>query len=211
MGSMLVTAVVAAVASGIGPMLLAGQPDSERAAMYLWLMIVGTLGSWAVLVPAKFVEGKLEDQVPMRITLLGLGALVGAAAWALGNALLLKPASFGQPMDAHQGLISQEWLSLPGTVAGGNPSLLVYTTYFAFLFLLPRWWRQAEFTRDSRFSVWWLTVSMFWAWVIHLFWWFPQPTGMMVAGVMTAATQLASPWMPPSRRRALTEVADQTV
>jgi hypothetical protein len=211
LGSMIVAAIVAAVAAGIGPMMLAAQADSERAAMYLWLVVVGTLGSWAILVPTKFAEGKLEDQVPMRVTLLGLGALVGVVAWTLGDVLLLQPASFDEPMDAHNGLISQEWLRLPRVGEGINPSLLVYMTYFAFLFLLPRWWRQAEFTRDNRLSLWWLSVSMFWAWVIHLFWWFPQPTGIMAAGVIAAATQMSSPWMPPSRRRELNEIAEQTV
>ena len=55
------------------------------------------------------------------------------------------------------------------------------------------------------------SVCVFWAWVLHLFWWFPQPTGMMAAGVIATATQLASPWMPPSRRRALSEMSEQTV
>jgi hypothetical protein len=211
LGSMIVAAIVALVAAGIGPMILGAQPDSERAAMYLWLVAIGTLGSWAVLIPTKFAEGKLEDQVPMRVTLLGLGALVGVAAWSLGEILLLKPASFSEPIDASGGLVSQQWLNLPETGRGANPSLVVYMTYFAFLFLLPRWWRQAEFTRDNRLSLWWLSVSMFWAWVIHLFWWFPQPTGIMAAGVMAAATQLSSPWMPPSRRRELSEFVEQTV
>jgi hypothetical protein len=84
-----------------------------------------------------------------------------------------------------------------------NPSLPVYIAYFAFLFLLPRWWRQTEFTRDRRMSLWWITVCVGWAWLLHIFWWFPQPTGMLAAGVIAMATQLASPWMPPSRRRAL--------
>jgi hypothetical protein len=49
------------------------------------------------------------------------------------------------------------------------------------------------------------------AWVLHFFWWFPQPTGMMAAGVIALSTQLASPWMPPSRRRALSEQIDHAV
>jgi hypothetical protein len=211
LGSMLVASIVAAVAAGIGPMMLGAQPDSERAAMYLWLVAIGTLGSWAILIPTKFAEGKLEDQVPMRVTLLGLGAVVGIAAWWMGEVLLLKHADFDEPMDVGGGLISQEWLNQPGTGGGINPSLVVYMTYFAFLFLLPRWWRQAEFTRDNRLSLWWLSVSMFWAWIIHLFWWFPQPTGIMAAGVIAAATQLSSPWMPPSRRRELSEFVERTV
>lgn len=204
-GSMILAALVSALAALIGPVMLGSQSASERTAMHLWLMAVGTLGSWAVLVPAKLAEGKLEDHVPMRVTLMGLGGLVGVAAWALAETLLMTPASFGESMDLRDGLISQEWLRMPMPTAEAGPPLAVYTTYFAVLFLLPRWWRQAECTRDSRLSVWWLVVSIFWAWVIHLFWWFPQPTGVMAAAVIAVAIQLASPWMPPSRRRALSE------
>ena len=59
-------------------------------ATYVWLTIVGTLGSWAILVPSKFVEGKLEDQVPMRITLMLLGALLGLVAWGIADGLMLN-------------------------------------------------------------------------------------------------------------------------
>ena len=68
--------------------------------MYLWLATIGTLGSWAILVPAKFTEGKLEDQVPMRVTLLAAGATVGVAAWLLGDSLLLKSPGWDDPIDA---------------------------------------------------------------------------------------------------------------
>jgi Protein kinase domain len=211
LGSMLVAAIVSAVAAGIGPLVLGSQPDSERAAMYLWLASVGTLGSWAILVPSKFAEGKLEDQVPMRVSLLASGALVGFAAWFLGDMLLLKSPGWRDPIDAGQGLISQELLDWPRPNEVTSASLGVYVAYFAFLFLLPRWWRQAEYTRGSRISVWWIIVSVFWAWVLHLFWWFPQPAGMMAAAVVATATQLSSAWMPPSRRRVLSDFADQTV
>ena len=207
-GSMILAAMIAAVAACIGPMLLGAQPPSERLAMHLWLMTIGTLGSWAILVPTKFAEGRLEDHVPMRVTLLALGALVGLAGWWLGDMLLIKSPGWSEPIDANLGLVSHELLEWPRNDAGMNPSLPIYMSYFAFLFLLPRWWRQAEFTRDARISVWWLFVSVFWAWVVHLFWWFPQPTGMMAAIVVATATQLSSPWMPPSRRRALAEQID---
>ena len=208
-GSMILAAMIAAVAACIGPMLLGSQPDSERLAMHLWLMTIGTLGSWAILVPTKFAEGKLEDHVPMRVTLLAMGAVVGLAAWLVGDMLLLKSPGWGEPIDARQGLLSHELLDWPRVSEGMNPSLPVYMTYFAFLFLLPRWWRQAEYTRDHRLSAWWMVVSVFWAWALHLFWWFPQPTGMMVAAVIALSTQLSSPWMPPSRRRELSEIAEQ--
>jgi hypothetical protein len=209
LGSMLLAAMFAAVAACIGPMLLGARFHSEQMAMHLWLTMIGTLGSWAILVPAKFTEGKLEDQVPLRVTLFATGAAVGVAAWLLGESLLLKSPGWHSPIDAGRGLVSQELLDWPVTNESLNPSLAVYVAYFGFLFLLPRWWRQAESTRTARISLWWVLVSVFWAWVLHLFWWFPQPTGMMAAGVIATATQLSSPWMPPSRRRQLSEMTEQ--
>jgi hypothetical protein len=81
--------------------------------------------------------------------------------------------------------------------------MAAYVAYFAFVFVLMRWWRQAEFTRESRLSLWRVVVAVCCAWLVHLFWWFPQPAGMMVAGVIAFTTQLSSPWLPPSQRRAL--------
>jgi hypothetical protein len=93
----------------------------------------------------------------------------------------------------------------------GNPSFAAYVTFFAFLFLIVRWWRRAEFTRSARLSLWAVAGCVFAAWLVHLFWWFPQPAGMIVAGTMALAIQMASPWMPPSRRRALAEEIEQGV
>jgi hypothetical protein len=202
-GSMFLAAVFAMLAACVAPLLLANQPESERLAIYAWLAVVGTLGSWAVIVPAKFTEGKLEDQVPMRLTLLALGTVVGLFAWGVGDVLLLQSPGWHEPIDVGRGLLSHEMLRWPGSTETGNPPLPIYLAYFAFLFLVPRWWRQAEFTRESRLSLWSVIVMVGWAWLLHIFWHFPQPLGMMLAGVIGISTQLASPWMPPSRRRAL--------
>jgi hypothetical protein len=210
-GSMLLAAVFAILASCAVPLLLANQPGSEQAATFLWLALAGTLGSWAILIPTKFIEGKLEDQIPMRITLLTLGAIVGLISWGIGEALMLKTPGWNEPVDVVHGLISQEMLGWPkSNGVAPNPGLAVYIAYFSFLFLLPRWWRQAEYTRTARLSLWTVIVCISCAWLLHVFWWFPQPNGMLLAGVIAVSTQLASPWMPPSRRRALGEYVEQT-
>jgi hypothetical protein len=210
-GSMILAALFAAVAASIAPVMLGNHGMSDRLPLHIWLALVGTLGSWSILVPAKFAEGKLEDQVPMRITLLGFGALVGLAAWFLSNTLLIHVPSWGDPVDVGRGLISQEMLGWDKPQHDVNPDAAIFMTYFAFLFLVPRWWRQGESTRNGRLSLWTVIVCVFWAWLLHFFWWFPQPTGMMVAAVIAISTQLASPWMPPSRRRALSGDFEQTV
>jgi len=88
---------------------------------------------------------------------------------------------------------------------GNNVSAAVYVAYFAFLFLIPRWWRQTEYTRSSRLSLWSAITCAGWAWLLHIFWWFPQPLGMMTAAVMALSIQLSSPWMPPSKRRTISD------
>jgi hypothetical protein len=162
-------------------------------------------------VPTKFSEGKIEDQGPIRVLLLMLGGLVGGVAWLLADTLIVQIPAAGEPIGANWGLISNEMLRWNAPQVGTNPSLAMFVTYFAFLFVLLRWWRQAEFTRNQRLSLWSVVVCVFWAWLLQFFWAFPQPAGMMVAGVTAFATQLASPWLPPSRRRALSGEAAQTV
>jgi len=208
-GAMLLSAIVVTVAALVAPVLGMG-----GLATYLWLAIVGTLGTWAVLIPAKFVEGRLEDQVPMRLAMLLLGGLIGLAAFGIDQSLLVSLPRVEEPFDAGQGLFSHNafrWERPDRNGGEFHPTLSMYVTFFACLFVLPRWWRQAEFTRSVRLSVWWVLSSVFVAWFVHLFWWFPQPAGFLVAGMMAIAIQLASPWMPPSRRRALAEEIEQGV
>jgi hypothetical protein len=211
LGSMLLAALFAWIAASAVPMLSNGQSSSEVGAMYLWIATVSTLGCWAILIPSKFVEGKLEDQVPMRITLMLLGALLGLVAWGIADALMLKTAGWPEPIDVGRGLVSHEMLGWTKGETGANPPAAVYVAYFAFLFVLPRWWRQTEYTRATRMSLWCVIACVFAAWLLHIFWWFPQPQGMITAAVIALATQLASPWMPPSQRRAITESAEQAV
>jgi hypothetical protein len=213
LGSMLAAALFASLAALVAPMLLGIAANSNGMAIYLWLALVGTLGSWAVLVPTKFTEGRVEDQVPIRMLMLVLGGLVGAVAWSLADALIVQVPAAGEPIGigADQSLISHHMLGWSGPQGGAIPSLAMFVTYFAFLFVLLRWWRQAEFTRSQRLSIWSVVVCVFWAWLLQFFWAFPQPAGMLVAGVTAFATQLASPWLPPSRRRALSEDIEQVV
>jgi hypothetical protein len=211
LGSMLLASVFAAIASSALPLISSSQPTSEVMANYVWLTIVATLGSWAILVPSKFVEGKLEDHVPMRITLLLLGALLGLIAWGVAEGLMIHPTTWREPISVGSGLISHEMLGWAKFSNGLNPTAAIYVSYFAFLLLLPRWWRQTEYTRSTRMSLWTVICCVFIAWLLQFFWWFPQPMGMIAAAIISLATQLASPWMPPSQRRAISEAAEQAV
>ena len=209
-GGMLVAAVVAAIASLL--VFLIPTP-SMQLELYVWVTLVAILACWAIMIPAKLAEGKIEDQAPLRFIQLVLGVLLGVAAWGLAEGLMLSlpigemgPPSPGESVmgevlgwDAYGN--RQAWRS------GTAPlPIQICVAYFAFLFVIIRWWRQAEFMRTSRLSLWAIFACGLTAYVLHFFCWFPQPLGFLVAGIVALTVQLSSPWMPPSRRRTLSEV-----
>ncbi|HVT30113.1 MAG TPA: serine/threonine-protein kinase, partial [Lacipirellulaceae bacterium] len=166
-GSMLLATVVCWIAASAVPLLSNNTSPSELTATYFWIAAVSTLGSWVILVPSKFVEGKLEDHTPMRITLMLSGALVGLVAWAIAAALFMKMPVGHEPVNVDRGLLSHELLGWARPTGDTNPHVAVYISYFAFLFLLPRWWRQTEYTRATRMSLWYVISCAFVAWLVH--------------------------------------------
>ncbi len=83
----------------------------------------------------------------------------------------------------------------------------MYAAYFAFVFVLLRWWRHAEWTRSSHVSLWAVAWCGFIGWGVSWFWWFPQPLGLLLAAVIAFTVQLSSPWLSPSRRKELAQAA----
>ncbi len=214
-GSMLTAAVIASVLALLASFFVGGRFDLT---MTLWIALVSMLGSWAIMIPAKFTEGWLEDQAPRRFTQLVLGGLVGVAAWALAGMLLLDmPLSQQWGVGPGGGLLNDmlDWkqgqvLGGKWDLSGGNAlTLPVYAAYFGLLFLSLQWWRQAEFLRTVRVNLW----SVFWcalfAWGLQFLWWFPQPLGLLLATSIAFTVQLSSPWLSASRRQELMDREEQ--
>ncbi len=212
-GSMLVAAVIASIASILASMLVSWQIDI---AVIIWMALVGTLGSWSIMIPAKIAEGRVEDQSPMRFAQLVLGAAVGAAAYGLAGALMLSiPVSsdLTNPpnlivIHSFRGLWSDPQLTTGFKSGAVQLPLPLFVAYFAFLFVLLKWWRMAEYVRASRVNLWGIAWSGFIAWGLHFFWWFPQPLGMLLAVVIAFTVQLSSPWLQTSRRQAVLDASD---
>jgi hypothetical protein len=202
------SALVALLISLFIPLLVDPRGQTEAMALQIWFMVIGTLGSWAILIPTKFAEGRIEDQVPLRGMLLLSGAVLGLAAWGLADMLTLEQPHWRDfSASPHDALVHSafDWRQQYESGQYSQPRLRDFVGYFALVYVLLRWWRQAEYTRHRRLSLWAVAVCLFWAYCLHLIWWFPQPTGILLAGVISIATQLASPWIPPSRRHQLTE------
>jgi hypothetical protein len=195
LGSLLLSAAVAAALCLVTSLLdrPAGSP-----AQFVWLGLVATASSWAILVPSKFWEGKRGEPMLRCFGLLCAGLGLGFGAWWLDQQLLVKlttnpdflPAAFFRP-------------------AAEDISWQVYLGYFGFLFAALRWWKLADPLRYTRFSLVSTCVCVFWAWLLNLLWPFPQPWGLMLAGIVAISVQLSSPWVdrsaPPAGLRPVQE------
>ena len=72
--------------------------------------------------------------------------------------------------------------------------------HFAVLLAGLRWWRVADPLRRTRFSLWATAVAVVAEWGLHQFLPIPQPWGMMSAGLLAVAVQVAAPWENPKQR-----------
>lgn len=200
-GGMFFASVVSAVAALVVCLIMAS-PFSWG--LFAWMTAVSSLGCWAIMIPTKLTEGHIEDQAPLRFIQLLTGAMVGVLAWAVADWLMLSQGTWNNMgIKSGQSLLSGTLGIKDGPV--GQLPLQIYAAYFAFLFVLVAWWEQAESTRVTRVSVWSIIWCGFLAWLLHFVWWFPQPLGMLVAAIMSFTLQFASPWLSPSRRRAIAE------
>jgi hypothetical protein len=208
-GSMLAAGLVAPVASLLACMVFAPELPFE---LVLWTATVGTVASWALMIPGQLAEARVEDHAPLRFIQLLLGATVGILAWAAAQSLYLEiPASRDFAPGPHDSIAWQFFGnrqdSLQQDYMGGAVKMppAMYAAYFAFFFVVLRWWRLSESTRSTRVSLWLTAWCGFIGWAMTFFWWFPQPMGLMLAAVIAFTVQLSSPWLSPSRRRELAQ------
>ncbi len=212
LASMLLAAVIAPTASLLVCLFTTSEFQGE---LYLWSAVVATLASWAIMIPAQLAEGRVEDQAPMRFIQLLVGALVGVMAFAVAEAMFLRLPTYDDMAPGPHDTLTAEMLGtrydspLTEAYRAGSVQLPLpmFAAYFAFTLAIVRWWKQGEWTRPSRVSLWTMAWSGAVAWMVALLWWFPQPVGALTAAVISFTVQLASPWLSPSRRKELAQAA----
>jgi len=181
-GAMLLAPVVV-LAAGLLAVLVGRVP--LPGSTYLWLMFVGTLGAWTVLVPAKCWEGRNGEPILRRFTLMILGLGLGAVAYGLKEWFFVNPQ-----FSSNRNLFSQ---IAPSGNLGGFDEVAAYAVYFGFLLLVPAWWKQADASRPGRVNVFAVAWVSAWAFILSQFWPFPQLAGVMIAATISIAVQIASP------------------
>jgi hypothetical protein len=192
LGSLLVAAGVAVAVAVVMSLLLRQRFQPEQ---FAWLAIVGTVGSWCVLIPSKFWEGTPGEPLVRRFVLLLAGLAMGLVAFLVDQSLLVNLT-----WTAHPDLPPVDGYRLTLIGADGNPLLKGYLVYFGFLLPVLRWWRQADPLRSTRLSLWSVACCSLWAMVLGSVWPFPLAWGVMAAATTSIAVQLASPWMDARRR-----------
>ena len=199
LGSLLGSAVVAATMCLVIVMLnslRSNVPFLPQPEQCVWLVLVSIVGAWAVLIPSKFWEGVRGDAMLRRFILMVAG--LGVGAFAYGMAILL---GVDLPYDVQISPPGRDYQLPPGFYANGAPMLMAHMACFGTLFLVLRWWRQADPLRYTRFGLVSMGFCVLVAWLVAYLWQYPEPWLMMVACAMAAAVQLSSPWMHPRRRR----------
>ncbi len=199
-GSMLGGALVAITMCVVVVILNAYRTDGTYPApeQCAWLVLMSIAGTWTVLVTSKFWEGTQGEPVLRRFLMLVLGLGLGLCGYAASRGLLVTLETikdFPPPSNNID-------LRLPASFhgVGGEPLLMAFLASFGALFFVLRWWRQADPLRTTRLSLWSLLVSVLAAALVAELFQFPQPWLPMMAGAMSVAIQLSSPWCHPRKR-----------
>ncbi len=203
-GSMFAGAVIAILTCVLGFLLASLRSDAaigaEALARYGWVVLASVVGTWAVLIPAKFWEGCKGDVKLRRFTMMLTGLVVGLVVAAIAAGLLVDlPHNERSLVDLELRDVTglkPVWLNPTNGIA----DLRYYLVGFGALFLLLRWWRSADPMRAARLSLVAVFVSGVMALMISDAIGFPKPWLVMVACAMSVSVQLASPWIHPRLR-----------
>jgi len=197
-GSMLASALVAAVTCVVMMLIYSHGQTVLRPERVVWLLLTSTAGAWAILIPSKVWEGTRGEPSVRRFVMMVAGAVVGMLACFAADALLVDlPPSAGLifvprlfHFDRNPSLFAVD----------GRPLMLAYVAAFGTVFFVVRWWYQANPLRSKRLSIWSLVVCTVLASMVADLWQFPQPWLPMAIATISVSVQLASPWLSPAAR-----------
>ncbi len=168
-----------------------GDPQPTLIAPYGWAVVIGFAIALVILAMGKLWEAGEGDPLNRRLALAGSGGLIGALAYATASYLMI-------PLDAGMAR-SIDATELPQALylGDGTPRLAAMMAHFAILLAAVRWWKLADPLRSRRLSLWSVAVVVVTDWLIQQVVPIPQPWGMLIAGTVVIAVQIAAPWESP--------------
>jgi hypothetical protein len=201
LASMLYSSLVTATMCLVMVILLSYHSHLPRPEHIAWMFVVSLAGAWAVLITGKFWEGSQGEPALRRFVSMVVGMGVGVFAAGVAAFLTTVPSSLAfLPSDPDFPKPGNYQLPANFYGADGTPLVLAYLAAFGTLFLVIRWWKQADPLRTSRLSLWSMIASAVLGGLIAGLWHFPQPWLVMIAATISVAVQLTSPWSRPYSR-----------
>ncbi len=193
-GSLLISAAVAGILS-FGAMALSGRGDNW-VSFYAWMAATATVGSWMMLTLGKFWEGSATaSPYRRRLLMLGVGVAIGCASWGLQEVLMVNNPAFYHNSRGYVSLGAFGHAGAP-FVSGGVPTALSHVGFFGLLFAILSWWKQIDPLRPTRISLWSTALCLLWGLILP----FPAAHGLALAGILSIAVQLPSPWINHDQR-----------
>ena len=194
--AILFTGILTAVGELTGMFGDAGQNTPLTAVAY---GLTTLIGSWALLIGTKAWEGTGPESLSMRrLSLMLLGAGVGAAGWWLHQVLLvdLPPLAASQTAGLVDSIGSLE------LVRDKQPTLAGYMMFFGLLFGVRRWWWHTDGFRPKRLRVLSLLLTGSVSTLLGLAIQFPLAAAIGWGLGIAIVVQLSAPWVAPDLRAA---------
>jgi len=176
--------------------------DNSQIAQFGGTILVA---SWLLLAQSKLWEGSPVDGGMRGVSLIASGAAVGLVSWWLNHLLVvdIPTADSFSPLFER---IGPHDLVVSGTK--GQPALAGYITFFVCLFVLRKWWRQADSFRTKRLAIWSIVPTAAVGMALTALFAFPTVWGTVWAAATSATVQLAAAWVPQRDRAALMEAVN---
>ena len=127
--------------------------------------------------------------------MLSVGVGVGLVAFFAADYLHLDWSSQQTIEDMQMSPFAPETF-----LVGNTPKLLGTVLFFSGLFLILRWWRQADPVRRTRLSILSVGLCLVWGMLIGQFFHFPLPWSCIMAVMISIATQISAPWLSKEQR-----------
>ncbi len=161
--------------------------------------VITLLASWSLIVPAKIWEGKAGDNVFRKLIQGCIGMGVGFIASVVQRFLMLDDTQLLH-VDGTGVFESVPLGRISMIDSRGWPTTAGFMIFFGLMFLVRRWWWQADSFRKSRFRISTAIVTLVLGMILSQMLPFPEILGATWALAISSVIQLSSGWTPPGDR-----------
>lgn len=168
----------------------------------IYFGVVTLLAAWPLILVSKLWEGRPGESLLRRLWLGVCGLAVGALCGVTAEFLLLinspVPSRIFQ-VDS-DGLLGNREAAGLRVLQEGSPTIVGFALFFCLLFMLRRWWLQADNFRSGRFRIGTSILTLIVGGMVALIVPFPTALGSTLALALSVVIQVSSVWTPPELR-----------